>query len=173
MRRAISLIFVFLLPLSFSSLSGAEQSQPSKQSQREADASSQLPADFPPIQPGQKPPPIPQEMRRLMQQPPQMSEQEKTAMEREKKIGVIMNAYHQRALSAQEAERDLFPLIKQSIQQRELQGLEFQIQELEKQLEFLKKAKSDPDVLVKKRIDELLGRSGPNPVGMAGPEEMR
>lgn len=104
-----------------------------------------------------------------MQQPPVPSEQDKAAMERGKKIGIILNAYYQGALSAQEAEQDLFPLIKQEIQQGELQGLDFQIQALEKQLEFLKKAKSDPDLLVKKRIDELLGRATPE--GMPVPGE--
>jgi hypothetical protein len=174
--EVVSLFLVLGLPLfCFAEESSSQDAQPPLQG---------LPI-FTPTKPGQAPP-SPEEMQRSMQEmqakemeqlkkfSPQMYEERKTALEWQKKIDVIVLAYRSGALSAQEAERDLYPLLKQEMKPQEMaKGLDAQIARLERKLDFLKKAKADPDLLVKKRIDELLGVSSmPTPDEMAMPGEM-
>lgn len=145
-----------------------------------------VPPVFIPTQPG-KESPNPEEMRRQAERFQQEMEKRRIqemghhkqfsplpampvggSPELQKKIDVIVYAYQRGSLSGQEAAQDLYPLVKQEVEGK-LQGLDEQVANLEKELEALKKAKSNPDLLVKKRIDELLGRATPE--GMLMPEQ--
>ncbi len=101
------------------------------------------------------------ERERLKQINPQLYEQTKKADERQRKITAILTAYQQKSISGEEAERRLSSLIREEIQMEGV-NLDQEIKNLEKKLAFLKKAKNNPDLLVKKRVDQLLGKSGPD-----------
>lgn len=105
-------------------------------------------------------------LQRLKQVAPQAYESQKKTLEQQGQINQIMAAYHQKSISAEDAERRLTSLIKQQVEQ-ELAGLDTQIKMMEKKLASLRQAKGNPSALVKKRVDQMLGRGGPS-----NPEEM-
>lgn len=105
-------------------------------------------------------------LERIKRMDPGGYEAQKKTMERQAQINQIIASYHQNSISADEAERKLTPLVKQEVQ-RELDGIDSQIKIAEKKLAALKQAKSNPGSLVKKRVDQLLGRSFPSPEDLA------
>ena len=105
-------------------------------------------------------------MDRMKDLDPKGYESQKKTMGRQAQISQIMSAYQQKSISADDAERKLTPLIKQEIQEQNA-GLDEQIKTAEKKLASLKQAKSNSNAMVKKRIDQMLGRSGP-----PGPNDM-
>jgi vacuolar-type H+-ATPase subunit I/STV1 len=103
-----------------------------------------------------------QELERLKKENPEAYQQRKDALDIQAKINEIVSSFRSGKISASQAESQLYPLVKSSLQDS-INNLGAQIERLEKKLESLKKAKANPDLLVKKRIDELLGRSMPSP----------
>ena len=91
---------------------------------------------------------------------PKTYEAQKKLMARQEQISQILSAYNQKSISADDAERRLTPLVREEVQQQTA-GMDNQIWELERKLAALKKAKSNPNELVKKRVDQMLGRGGP------------
>ena len=106
-------------------------------------------------------------LERLRQTDPQLYEQQKASIERQKKITAILTDWQQKKISESAAESQLAPLIRQD-SKAEIAALGERIARLEKRLEFLRKAKADPGLLVKKRLDQLLGRGLPTPEGPEG-----
>ena len=96
------------------------------------------------------------ESERLKKENPQLYQQ----VENQQKINSIVSSFHAGKISASQAESQLYPLIQQDIK-TEMGGLESRIKNLEKKLEFLRRAKSNPDLLIKRRIDLMLGRIAP------------
>lgn len=99
-------------------------------------------------------------LERLKQISPQAYESQKKAQDRQGQIGQILSDYQQKKISADDAERKLTPLIRQEVQQ-EMAGMDNQIKAAEKKLATLRQAKGNPNALVKKRVDQMLGRGGP------------
>ena len=89
-------------------------------------------------------------------------------MDRQTKIGAVVKAFYTKSISAEAAESQLTPLIRQDVQ-AEVAALPSQIERLEKRLDFLRKARTNPDLLIKKRVDQMLGRGGPPSPDDMGP----
>ena len=101
-----------------------------------------------------------QELERLKRENPQAYEQRKAALEREQKMQAVVTAFYQGTLSGDEAERRLTPLVKKQLEEEgALSSLSARIERLEDKLAFLKKAQKNPNLLVKQRIEQMLGKT--------------
>lgn len=98
-----------------------------------------------------------EELERLKNIDPKLYEQRKKDLERQAKINAILNDFHQGKLTDGQSESQLFPLVKEELD-LEIRGLGDKIKRLEKQLVFMRSAKQNPDVLIKKRIGQMMGR---------------
>lgn len=99
-----------------------------------------------------------EELERLKNINPRLYEQRLRELERKDKIKAIIKEFRQGRLSEAQSESQLFPLIKEELGPK-ISALDARIRWLEKQLAFTRSAKQNPDVLVKERIEQLLGRS--------------
>ncbi|MCG2705926.1 MAG: hypothetical protein L6254_00045 [Candidatus Omnitrophica bacterium] len=93
----------------------------------------------------------------LKQQNPQMYEQMMKQRKAQEGISRVINDYYQKTISYETAKARLYPLVKESLQGR-LANLDNEINLLEKKLSELKKAKKDPDYLIGRQIDRILGK---------------
>ncbi|MBU4473338.1 MAG: hypothetical protein KJ842_04200 [Candidatus Omnitrophica bacterium] len=93
----------------------------------------------------------------LKQQNPQMYEQMMKQRKAQEGISRVINDYYQKTISYEAAKAKLYPLVKESLQGR-LANLDNEINLLEKKLSELKKAKKDPDYLIGRQIDRILGK---------------
>jgi len=101
-----------------------------------------------------------QALERLKRENPQAYEQRKAALEREQKMQAVVTAFYQGTLSGDEAERRLTPLVKKQLEEEgALSSLSARIERLEDKLAFLKKAQKNPNLLVKQRIEQMLGKA--------------
>jgi hypothetical protein len=98
---------------------------------------------------------------------PQAYEKQKARQEQQSKISEILQSFRNQKIDAASAERQLYPLIKARVE-GELVGIDIRISQVKKQLKELEQAKNNPDSLVKKSIDQLLGRLKLGGIGMAG-----
>ena len=103
-----------------------------------------------------------QELEALKQTAPQLYQERKATLERQGKLQSILSDFQQGKLKADQAESQLFPLMKAEMRY-ELEGLNERITRLEQQLAFLKKAKQDPDLLVRRRLGMMLGKQQETP----------
>lgn len=101
-------------------------------------------------------------LERLKKDNPQAYQQRKDSLDRQAKINAIVSSFQTGKISDAQAENQLYPLIKQEVEDY-INNSEARIKVLEKQLANLQKAKDNPDFLIKKRINEMLGKSMPNP----------
>jgi hypothetical protein len=88
---------------------------------------------------------------------PEVYEQMRKADEEQSKIDAIVADFREGRLSEGEAGRKLRPLIENAIQV-ERKGLDERIVRLQKELDFLRKAKEDSDLLFQRHIQSLLGK---------------
>ena len=95
----------------------------------------------------------------LQKNDPQAYKERKEFLGKQSKITVIVDAFRKGQISRYSAENQLTPLIKDQIE-AEISDLESKIASLGKELEALKEARNNPDPLVKKRIDQILIKSG-------------
>ena len=108
-------------------------------------------------------------LERLREKDPQAYQQQKTSMERQKKIQEVVGLYFQGKFPLVEAKAALSPLVKQQIQEEGVfSNLEARIKRLEEQLLFLKNAKNQPELLVEERINQMLGKSASSPSAAEG-----
>ena len=103
-----------------------------------------------------------EDLERLRKEDPNMYKQMKASLDRSAKIEKIISLFAQGKISDSAAEKKLYPLVKQDMQSY-IDNLEETITRLENKLNSLKKAKRNPGFLIKKRIDEMLGRTTPSP----------
>jgi len=101
-----------------------------------------------------------EDLENLKKTDPKAYQERNDSLDRQAKINSILTSFHAGKISVSQAEQQLYPLVKQNIKDM---NVDAEIARLEKRLEYLKKVKRDPDLLIKKRIDELLGRSTPMP----------
>lgn len=99
-----------------------------------------------------------EELERLKEINPKLYEQRKKELGRQAKINAILKEFREGKLAGAQSESQLFPLIKEELGPK-VSALDDRIKRLEKQLVFMRSAKQNPDVLIKERIDQLLGRS--------------
>jgi hypothetical protein len=102
-----------------------------------------------------------EEMERLKKSDPVSYQQRKDAADAQAKIAAVITAFQQGQISLAQAEGKLYPLVKQDVKSF-ADSLNTEIAHAEKRLEYLKKAKADPEFLIRKRIDSLLGKSVPS-----------
>lgn len=81
------------------------------------------------------------QMERLRQENPQAYQSQKTTLERQKKISDLMTAFHKGKIPASSAKSQLTPLIREEVKE-EIEGLADRISRMERELQFLKRAKS-------------------------------
>jgi len=105
------------------------------------------------------------ELELLKKQDPQLYKERKLAIDTQAKIQAILSSYSQGKIPAAEAERQIYPYVKQQMQPY-IDGLDTYIARLEKKLTILKKARINPDILIKQRIDQMLGKAPINPEDM-------
>lgn len=103
-----------------------------------------------------------QELERLKETDPQAYQERRASLDRQAQIQALIASFQAGKISLSQAESQLYPLVEEDMQVY-INNLGVMIQRQEKQLEFLKEVRSDPQQLIKKRIDELLGKSRPNP----------
>jgi hypothetical protein len=99
-----------------------------------------------------------QQLQQMSHSEPELYQQSKEAMTRQLQINEIVSAYSAGSLSEGQAQQQLYPLIQQDVI-TELPMLEEKIIQTQKKLVALQDARSNPESLVRKRIDELLGKT--------------
>jgi hypothetical protein len=154
MQRAINLIFVFItiLFLPVMALTQELPTQPDMQKiQKDAEKMKQQMENM-----------QQEQLEFLKKLNPQAYQQSKAAYDRAKQIDAVISLLRQGKISSSDAERQLYPLIKEDLRSI-VNSMDQKISDLEKKLDYCRKVRSNPEILVKKRIDELLGKSLPNP----------
>ena len=99
-------------------------------------------------------------LQRMKEVSPDIYQQTLKMQERQERIDKILEAFRQNTLSAEDAERRLAPLVREEIREQAAAQNE-EIRRLENRLSQLRQAKDNPEKLVKKRVDQMLGRGGP------------
>lgn len=99
--------------------------------------------------------PVEIEQEELERKEPQLYKERQDALDRQAKIGAIITAFRKGEISSYSAASKLNPLLKQEIEDN-IKGLELAIASLEKKLESLKEAQTNPEPLIKKRINQML-----------------
>ncbi len=89
---------------------------------------------------------------------PELYQKEKERLEKYSEMDKVVLAFQSGRLSLEAAKNKLYPLLK-TLMQRDINDLDKRIKEAEFRLQELKKAKSNPDLLINKRITQLLGVS--------------
>lgn len=108
-------------------------------------------------------------LERLQEKNPQAYQQQKAALDRQNKIEEIAGLYFEGKFPLIEAKAALSPLVKEQMQEEgAFSNLEARIQRLEEQLLFLKNSKSQPELLVEERINQMLGKSSSGPSAREG-----
>lgn len=102
--------------------------------------------------------PVEIEQEELERKEPQLYKERQEALERQAEISAIVTAFRKGEISRYRAKSQLNPLLKQEIED-DINKLESKIASLEKKLESLKEAKTNPEPLIKKRIDQMLGKT--------------
>lgn len=93
----------------------------------------------------------------VKQQNPQLYEQMMKQRKAQDEISRVINNYYQKTISYEAAKAKLYPLVKESLQGR-LANMDNEINLLENKLNALKKAKKDPDYLISREVDRMLGK---------------
>lgn len=101
-----------------------------------------------------------QYLEQMKKSSPKEYEKMKAAMDRQKQIAQIVAAFRKGSLPEADARRRLYPLVEEQTQD-EIRRLPEEIKRLEKRVGELKVFQSDHSMLVKKRMDELLGKLFP------------
>ena len=92
----------------------------------------------------------------LKERAPELYRVEKASFERQEKINEITSDFSAKNISEQTAKKRLFPLLEKELKAT-IENLPNRIKRLEKQLEFLKKARKHPKLLIEKQITVMLG----------------
>ena len=100
------------------------------------------------------------EQEEQLKKDPELYRKVKAMRERAESIRAILEVYQGGKLSRAEAEQRLAPLIREDAL-AELPSLQGRIKKMESELEFLRKASKDPDLLVRRRLDQMLQPPGP------------
>jgi biopolymer transport protein ExbD len=103
-----------------------------------------------------------EELEFLKTNDPQEYKKRKDTYERQDKINQILDSFRKGSISSKQAEQSLYPLVKDDMQGY-ISTLDTQIEHLEKRLDSLKKAKRDPNMLIKERINQMLGKEVSSP----------
>ena len=94
----------------------------------------------------------------LKTQNPAAYQQAIQAKETQKKISEIISSYQREQLNEGAAKSQLAPLVRKSLESR-IKTLDREIQEATKRLEYLRKVKANPDLMVTDQINIYLGKN--------------
>ena len=103
-----------------------------------------------------------EELKRLKEIDPQSYKARVAFLERQEKISKIITDFHQEKISEKAAKKKLRPLVKENMQSY-IKALPENIERLQKQLDFLTKVEKNTNLLIDKRIDQMLGLEAPQP----------
>jgi uncharacterized coiled-coil protein SlyX len=103
-----------------------------------------------------------EQLKELKKNNPELYKERMDDIERWEEINKIVVSYRDGKISEARAVKELYPLVEKSLENY-IDGLDERIAKVEKKLESLKDVKSDPDMLIKKRIEQLLGKTVPSP----------
>lgn len=106
-----------------------------------------------------------QQLETLKKNNPEAYNQQKKTLDDQQKISAILSSFQNKSISADVAEKQLYPLLKNS-PEFSTETIDSQIAQTEKKLNSLKKIRTNPDIAVKKRIDQMLGKTMPSPEDM-------
>jgi hypothetical protein len=96
-------------------------------------------------------------MQELKKTDPKLYKEKMQQIDNGKEISEILASFRQGKISEEKAERALYPLVQDNMKSS-LDGIDSRIATLKKKLKDLQKIKDDPSILVKKRVNQLLGR---------------
>lgn len=151
MKKAFFLFFIFLFVSLFPIINFAQQAEVSNNAtanmEKEAERIRQDAAK------AQQ-----QELESLKRKDPKLYQERKESLDRQVEINNILVFLNGGNITATQAEKELYPLVKKDVQSY-IANLGNEITRLEKKLQFLKDVKRDPDILIDKRIKQLLGKS--------------
>ena len=97
-------------------------------------------------------------LERLKQTNPKAYEEKLRQRELSQKISEVVGSFRKGKLDEEAARKRLSPLVRQSLERR-IQHLDAEIERAEKRLEYLKKAKRNPDFLVDQQVNFYLGKA--------------
>lgn len=103
-----------------------------------------------------------QELDFLKKNNPEEYKKRKEFYDRQNKISSILAAFSDHKIDAIGARRQLYPLVKKDFEAYFL-NLDSEISYLEKKIQSLKKIKLNNDMLIEKRIKQMLGEESPSP----------
>jgi len=89
---------------------------------------------------------------------PELYQSEKEKLDKYSEVDKVVLLFQSGRLSLEAAKNKLYPLLK-SLMQGDINELDKRIKDAEFRLKELKEAKSNPDLLINKRISQLLGFS--------------
>jgi len=103
-----------------------------------------------------------QEMEKLKNVNPPEYKKQRVAFDRLEKIKMIAAQFKRNQITEKAAASALFTLVEQAVQP-EMADLDDRITKAEKKLVFLKQSRNNPELLVQRRIEELLGKRQAEP----------
>lgn len=96
----------------------------------------------------------------LKKMDPNAYEKQKRNIEAQDKLSQIVQSFREKKIDTDNAFRQMYPLVKE-LSQDDIKGLEERIKRLKLHLGELEKFKQNPDLLIRKRIDQMLGKGDP------------
>lgn len=91
---------------------------------------------------------------------PEQYKKQKAEYDRQKKVTRVLEAYHEKKITESSAERQLYPLVKEEVA-GELLYMDERIKKAQEYLHQQQEYKRRPETLIRKRIDQMLGRVNP------------
>jgi len=92
---------------------------------------------------------------------PELYKARLNAIDNQEEMNKIVVSYREGKISGAKAEKELYPLVEDSLKGY-LDSLDERIEKEQKKVDSLKEVKRDPDILIKKRIDQILGKAAPS-----------
>lgn len=103
------------------------------------------------------------QMEQIKRADPQAHAELEKAQKRRQRIDAVLARLRAGEIDVDKAEKELFPLVKAETAY-EVSTLEERVRRLEKQLAELRGFQKDPDALVRRRVEELIGKRVPDGV---------
>lgn len=103
-----------------------------------------------------------QDLEMLKEIDPEAYKKRLHSIDRSEKINEVVSLYNTKEISESSARSQLLPLVKEEVQEQ-LEFNDAQIERLEKQINYLRDMRDNPDKLIEKKINRYLGKVSPEP----------
>lgn len=100
-----------------------------------------------------------EELERLRATDPELYEKRKRQIEINERIEEIVISFREGRISEAAAVKQLYPLMREQTREYIDDYLKLEIERLDKRLDFLKRVEKDPDILIQRRINQILGKT--------------